>query len=391
MIELRELTRAGTLAMAEARVDLARLEQNIAIVKERLASRGVRLLFVVKADAYGHGAVPIARRAEAAGIAALGVANLQEALQLRQAGVELPILVLGLSHPHHLPLLAELGELDIAITLVGLDFARALDREARRRGTQPKVQVKVDTGLGRIGIKPEEALSFFRRLRQFKSLQVEGIFSHLSVAASPRPEDREYTLAQIARFNEVLEKLDRAGLLPPLRHIANSAGLLGYFEEVTSGYLNMVRPGILLYGYPEVEADWTRGIRPIMALRTWIVAVRAVPRGTYIGYGRSFRTSRPSRIAVIPIGYADGLDVRLSNRGEVALPGRGARAPIVGRVSMDQTTIDVTELRGVAVGEEVELFGEHLPATELAERVGAPCVEAILTHIGGRVARVYLA
>lgn len=387
-LELRELTKAGTLAMAEARVDLARLERNIAIVKEKLAGRA-RLLFVVKADAYGHGAVPIARKAEAAGVEALGVANLQEALELRWGGVELPILILGLSHPHHLPLLAELAELDIAITITGLDFARALDREAHKRGTRLKVQVKVDTGLGRIGLRPEEVLSFFRSLRQFKHLEVEGVFSHLSVAASPRLEDRAYTLAQIARFNEVLGRLDRAGLLPPLRHISNSAGLSGYFEEVTSGYFNLVRPGILLYGYPEVEAGWTEGIRPIMALRTWVVAVRAVPKGACIGYGRSFRATRPSRIAVIPVGYADGLDVRLSNLGEVAFPGRGERAPIVGRISMDQTTIDVTDLRGVAVGEEVELFGEHLPATELAERAGLPCVEAILTRIGRRVARVY--
>ncbi|MGQ9477401.1 MAG: alanine racemase [Candidatus Bipolaricaulia bacterium] len=391
MIELRELellTGAGTLAMAEARVDLAALERNIAITKERLAGRGVRLLFVVKADAYGHGAVPIARKAEAAGVEALGVANLQEALQLRQAGVELPILILGLPHLHHLPLLAELGELDIAVTIAGLDLARALESEAKRWGTYLKVQVKVDTGLGRLGLRAEEALSFFRSLRRFKHLRVEGIFSHLSVATSSRPEDRAYTLAQIARFDEVLAKLDRAGLLPPQRHISNSAGLIGYFAEVTSGYLNMVRPGILLYGYPEVEADWTEAIRPVMSLRTWIVAVRAVPRGTYIGYGRSFRTERPSKIAIIPVGYADGLDVRLSNHGEVVI--LGERAPIIGRISMDQATIDVSHLRGVAVGEEVELFGPHLPATELAERSGAPCVEVILTHIGRRVVRTYL-
>lgn len=389
MIELRELKLTGveTLAMAEARIDLARLEENIAIVRQRLAGRA-GIIFIVKADAYGHGAVPAARKAEAAGVEALGVANLQEALQLRQEGIRLPILILGLCHPHHLPLLAELGELDIAITIAGLDFARALDREARKIGTYPKVQVKLDTGLGRIGVMAEEALSFFRSLRQFKHLRVEGTFSHLSVATSVKPEDREYTLTQIDRFHDALAKLDRAGLLPPLRHISNSAGLIGYFAEVTDDYLNMVRPGILLYGYPELEADWTEPLRPVMSLHTWVVAIRAVPQGTYIGYGRSYRTTKPTRIAVIPVGYADGLDVRLSNCGEVAI--RGARAPIVGRISMDQTTIDVSRFSGVAVGEEVELFGPHLPATELAERSSAPCVEAILTHIGRRVARTYL-
>ncbi|MCR4404873.1 MAG: alanine racemase [Candidatus Acetothermia bacterium] len=391
MIELGTLTRigerVGQLAMAEARVDLSRLERNIGIVKEKLAGEA-RLLFVVKADAYGHGAGPVALKAQAAGVDALGVANLEEALQLRRAGVGLPILVLGLSHPHHLPILAQLGELEIAITIAGLDFARALDREATRLGTRPKVQVKVDTGLGRIGVMAEEVLSFFRSLRQFKRLQVEGVFSHLSVATSPRPEDREYTLVQIERFHDALERLDRAGLLPPQRHISNSAGLIGYFDEVTSGYFNMVRPGVLLYGYPELEAGWTSLIRPVMSLRTWVVATRAIPRGAYIGYGRSYRTPRPSRIAIIPVGYADGLDSRLSNRGEVVICGR--RAPIVGRISMDQATVDVTHLRGVAAGEEVELFGEHLPATELAERCGAPCVEVILTQISKRVGRVYL-
>lgn len=392
MIELGTLARigerVGQLAMAEARIDLARLERNAAIIKEKLAGRGVRLLFVVKADGYGHGAVPVALRAQAAGAEALGVANLQEALQLRQGGVDLPIIILGLPHPHHLPLLAELGELDISITVAGLDFARALDREARKIGTYPKIQVKVDTGLGRIGVMAEEVLSFFRSLRQFRHLRVEGVFSHLSVATSLKPEDREYTLRQIDRFNDALERLDRAGLLPSQRHIANSAGLIGYFEEVTSGYLNLVRPGILLYGYPEVEADWTESIRPVMSLHTWVVAVRSVPRGTYIGYGRSYRTTRPTRLAIIPVGYADGLDVRLSSLGEVVIS--GARAPIVGRISMDQTTVDVTRLRDVAVGEEVELFGDHLPATEWAERCSAPCVEVILTHLGRRVVRNYL-
>lgn len=387
MIELRELTKARGLAMAEALIDLARLERNISIVQGRLAGRA-GLLFTVKADGYGHGAIPLACRAQAAGVEALGVANLQEALRLRRAGIELPILILGLSHPHHIPVLAELGELDIGITIDSIDFARALEREARRLRTRPSVQVKVDTGLGRIGIMPEEVLSFFRSLRQFRHLQVRGIFSHLSAASGRDPADRAYTLEQIARFNDALEKLDRAGLLPPLRHIANSAGLIGYFAEVTSGYFNLVRPGILLYGYPELEADWTEGIGPIMSVRTWVVSTRAVPQGAYLGYGRSYRAPRPLRVAIIPVGYEDGLDIKLSNCGEVAI--RGERAPIVGRISMDQTIIDISHLSGVSVGEEVELIGDRLPATELAEWGGAPCVEAVLTRISERVQRIYL-
>jgi len=386
MIELGELTEVKGLAMAEAWVNLGRLERNISIVREQLAGRA-GLIFIVKANGYGHGAVPLARRAEAAGVEALGVANLQEALHLRRAGISLPILILGLSLPHHLPLLAKLGELDISITIDSLGFARALDREAHRQGTRPKVQVKVDTGLGRIGVMPQEALSFFRNLRQFRHLQIMGTFSHLSTASGQSPPDRAYTLGQIERFGKTLKKLDRAGLLPPLRHLANSASLIGYFEEVTSGYLNMVRPGILLYGYPELEAAWISSIKPIMAVHTWIVATRAVPQGYYLGYGRSYRTPRPLRVAIIPVGYGDGLDIRSSGHGAVAIG--GVRAPIVGRISMDQTIVDISHLNA-AVGEEVELIGDHLPATELVERSGAPCVEAVLTHIGRRVERVYV-
>ena len=377
------------LALAEARVDLGRLERNIAIVKRKLEGRA-KLLAVVKADAYGHGAVPVAKRAEEAGADMFGVASLAEALELREAGLERPILILGLppAHPRHLPLLAELGELGISLTLDSLELARALAREARRRGTRPKVHLKVDTGLGRIGVRPERALSLMRQLARLRPLQVEGIFSHFSAAASAAEADRRYTFEQLERFEELLDQLDRAGLLPELRHIANSAGLIGYLDRVTSGRLNLVRSGILLYGYPEVEADWTREIKPVLSLHTRVVSVRKVPAGSYLGYGRTYRATRPMRVAVLPVGYGDGLDLRLSNRGWVVI--RGRRAPIVGRISMDQTLVDITHLGKVEAGDEVELIGDRLPASELAELLGLGCIEPILTSISRRVRRVYL-
>lgn len=372
------------LAMAEALIDLDRLGRNIELVRRRLGGRA-RLLFTVKADAYGHGALPVAREAARAGVDWLGVASAAEALRLREV-VDLPILILGLSHLHHLPQLAELGELGIALTLDSLEFARALDRAAARRGTRPRVHVKLDTGLGRIGLPAEEALPFFRELHRLRSLQIEGVFSHLSVAASPHAEDKAYTLEQIARFRRALAELARAHLLPELRHIANSAALIRYFDQVTAEPLNLVRPGILLYGYPEAEAPWTGGIRPILTVRTWIVTVRDVQPGSYLGYGRSFRSSRPMRVAVIPFGYEDGLNVELSGRGAAAV--RGKRAPIIGRVSMDQTLLDVSHIPGVDVGEEVELLGENITAEELARWAGLSAVEPILTGISKRVARV---
>lgn len=372
------------LAMAEALVGLDRLRRNIEIVRGRLGGRA-KLLFTVKADAYGHGVLPVAREAARAGVDWLGVASAAEALRLREVA-DLPILILGLSHFHHLPLLAELGELGIALTVDSLESAEALARVAARRGTRPLIQIKLDTGLGRIGLPAEEALPFFQALRRFRNLQIEGVFSHLSVAASPKPEDEAYTLEQIGRFRQALAELERAGLLPELRHIANSAALIRYFDQVVGGLLNLVRPGILLYGYPEAEAPWVEGIRPVLTVRTWIVAVRDVLPGSYLGYGRSFRAPRPMRIAVIPCGYEDGLNLGLSNRGAVLI--RGERAPIVGRISMDQTLLDVSHIPGVEVGEEVELLGEDIPASELARWAGLSAVEPILIGISKRVARV---
>ena len=373
------------LAMAEALIDLDRLGRNIEIVRRRLGAR-VQLLFTVKADAYGHGVLPVAREAQRARVDWLGVASAAEALQLRDGGIDLPILVLGLSHLRHLPRLAELGELGIALTLDNMEFARALDRAAAQRGTRPRVQVKLDTGLGRIGCPAEEALPFFQELERLRNLRVEGVFSHLSCAASHKAEDEAYTLEQIRRFRRALAELERAGLLPEWRHIANSAALIRWLDEVTAAPLNLVRPGILLYGYPEAEAPWVREIKPILTVRTWVLAVREVRPGSYLGYGRSFRASRPMRVAVIPFGYEDGFNVGLSGRGAALV--RGERAPIVGRISMDQTLLDITHIPGVEVGEEVELLGENLPASELAQWAGLSAVEPVLTGISKRVARV---
>ncbi|MFN4218397.1 MAG: alanine racemase [Candidatus Bipolaricaulia bacterium] len=371
-------------SMSEAVIDLQQLARNIATVRARLGDR-TKILFPVKADAYGHGAVGVARAAERAGIDYFGVANIAEARELRDAGIRTPILILSSSRTAHIP---ELVQTDIDITVSSVEFARALAEEAQRQGRRVRVQVKVDTGMGRNGALPQDAVALCRAIAQMPSLECTGIFSHFACSYSEKPEDQEFTRRQIAIFNELLAQLDCEGILPPLRHIANSSGFVQYESDVTTGYYNMIRPGILLYGYPEVRRPWTEPIKPILRMRSWIVTMNELPAGSFIGYGRRFQTKRPSKIVTIPVGYADGVSWLLANTGEVVIHGK--RAPMVGSISMDQITVDVTDIPEAKVGDEVELIGPHMTAEEIARKIGANFTEVILTALSKRVARVYV-
>lgn len=371
-------------AMSEALIDLAQLTRNIATVRARVGER-VKVLFPVKADAYGHGAVGIARAAERAGIDYFGVANIAEAQELRDAGITTPILILASSRIAHV---AELVRTDVDVTLSSWEFAQALAAEAQRQGRRVRVQVKVDTGMGRNGALPQDALALCRLIAQMPALECTGIFSHFACSYSEKPEDQEFTRQQIVVFNDLLAQLDREGILPPLRHIANSSGLVQYESAVTTGYYNMVRPGILLYGYPEVRRPWTEPIKPILKMRSWIVTMNELPAGSFIGYGRRFQTKRRSRIVTIPVGYADGVIWLLANIGEVVIHGK--RAPMVGSISMDQITVDVTDIPEAKVGDEVELIGPQMPAEEIARKIGANFTEVVLTALSKRVVRVYM-
>jgi alanine racemase len=262
-----------------------------------------------------------------------------------------------------------------------------LNAEAEKLGKKVRVQVKVDTGMGRNGALPEQVLPLFRVFRELPRLIPQGIFSHFAVSYSENKEDQAYTHWQIEIFDQLLKDLDREGLLPPLRHIANSSGFIQYYDDVTTSYYNMVRPGILFYGYPEVRRPWTQEIKPILSVRTWIVSINELAAGSYIGYGRHYRTTQPQRIATLPVGYADGVSWLLANQGEVALHGKLAR--LVGSVSMDQVTIDVTHIPEARVGDEIELVGPNMPAEEVARRMGANFTEVVLTALSKRVARVY--
>lgn len=369
--------------LAEARVDLNQLRTNVRTVQAHIGD--TRLLVPVKGDGYGHGAVETARTIEALGVDYLGVANLYEAVELRDAGIPAPVLILSASHPHHAE---SLVEADVSVTVSTYELARALERAAAEREATVTVHVKVDTGMGRNGALANEALEFVRFLRtECPHLNIEGVFSHFSVSFSEKPDDQAYTRRQIETFNRVLDELDANGLLPPLRHIANSSGLIQYEAEVTSGHYNMVRTGILTYGYPEVRRPWTDPVQPVMNLVTWVVSLKELPSGSDIGYGRRYTTSSTERIATLSIGYADGLPPGLANNGDVLI--HGQRAPIVGGVSMDQVTVNVSDIDGVAVGDEAIIMNGHQPANVIAERLHTGFTEVILTGLSRRVARVY--
>lgn len=370
-------------AMAQVKIDLGQLARNIRLVQQNLPSH-VKILFAVKRDAYGHGLIEISQTAQREGVDQLGVADVLEVKRLRRAGIKLPILVLGLSRSADI---AELISLRASTTISELDFAAGLDREAQAQQKRAIIHVVVDTGLGRFGIFPETSVDFFNELQGFSNLQIEGIFSHLAVADSHDPGDRQYTAEQIEKLSRVLAQLDQEGILPPLRHIGSAPCLLEY-PEATSGYYNMVRIGATFYGYPEVPAEgtWAEEIIPIATVSTAIIALRELPAGSYISYNRTYRTDSVRKIAVLPLGFGSGLHRSLSNCGQVIVNGK--KTPIVGRICLDHTMIDVTGIE-VKVGDKVEVISPRLPAHEQGERAGVG-MNDILIPLCKQVKRVYV-
>ncbi|NLC71218.1 MAG: alanine racemase [Desulfuromonadaceae bacterium] len=363
-----------------AEIDLQALIHNFSQVKT-LAGAKRKVLAAVKADAYGHGAVPAALALERHGADFLGVALTEEGLQLREAGIGLPILLLGGFYPGQ-----EEAILDHRLTpiLFDLESARRLNEAARRKGSVHPFHLKIDSGMGRVGFREEELGEALGRLHGFSSLDMEGVLSHLALSDVP---DHPATAVQLERFRRALELIRASGFQPRCRHISNSAAVL----SLPVPECNMVRPGIMLYGSPpSVHFEKGFDLRPVMSLRTAVAQLKRVPEGTGVSYGHRFVTSRPSLLAAIPIGYGDGYSRRLSNCGEVLI--RGKRARVAGTVCMDWTVIDVTDIPGVQVGETVTLLGrdgdDQISAEEWAEKVGTISYE-VYCGIGKRVPRVY--
>jgi Alr-MurF fusion protein len=359
-------------------VDLEAIAYNVRRIVEMVGPEVV-VLAVLKADGYGHGANRVARTALNNGARYLGVASINEGAALRHSGITAPILVLGYTPAWQAREVVLNG---LSATLFNLDVARALSRAAGDLTGQVPVHVKVDTGMGRLGLLPDEVVSFVLELRALPNLVLEGVFTHFSVADS----DSDYTRWQLDRFRQVLGALAEAGIHIPLAHAANSAAVLSLPES----YLDMVRPGIALYGlHPSRQVPCPPDFRPAMRFKTQIAQVKALPAGSYVGYGNTYQTTGTQRIAVLPVGYADGFRRTPCTWGEVLV--RGRRAPIVGRVSMDQTMIDVTAIPDVRQGDEVILIGEQgnerLTAEEVAERLGSINYE-VVSEILARVPRV---
>jgi len=363
-------------------IDLSAIANNTRRVKAIVGS-DVRVLASLKADAYGHGAIKVGRTVLHNGASMLGVATVSEAAPLREAGIHAPILVFGYVPPWQM---REAAHLDLTITLYASEAAQALARAAQALGKQVRVHVKVDTGMGRLGMRAEqveEIVDLVREIRALPGLELEGIFTHFAMADTL---DQAHVRMQLARFQQVLQKLDQHGLRPPLVHAANSAAMLSLPEA----RFDMVRPGVALYGLePSEEVRLPERFRPALSFKTQVAQVKTIPAGEGISYGCTYITERPTVVATLPVGYADGFRRAPANWGTVLL--HGQEAPILGRVCMDQCMIDVTHIPHVRSGDEVVLIGRQgnavLSAENVAEQLGTSNYE-VVSAILARVPRV---
>jgi alanine racemase len=366
-----------------AEINLDNIAHNVKEI-QRLVGKRTEIMAVVKADAYGHGVLETVSTLIENGTSRLAVSMLDEAIQLRKIGIDVPILVLSHTNPKRAD---ELIKYQITQTIYSHDMAKILSDEALRQGVKAKVHIKIDTGMTRVGFPPGySAVKAVMEIQKLPGIIIEGIFSHFATADE---KDSSYTMHQIELFESIISELNRIGILIPIRHISNSAAILQYPEFS----MELVRPGIILYGiYPseevrKVDADF----KPAMTLKTNIAMIKWVEAGTAISYGRKFTTRRKSLIATIPVGYADGYSRLLTGKGRVLV--NGQFAPVVGSICMDQCMIDVTEIDGdVKTGDEVVLLGKQgnreITAQELAGYIGTIPYE-IICIIGKRVPRVY--
>lgn len=375
------LAEAGVLRPTRVEVNLDTLAQNLAAIQAHVGP-GVGVMPVLKANAYGHGLVPVARRMEAEGAGALAVAYLEEGLMLRRAGLRCPVLVLGGVVGEQIPLFIEH---DLQITASSVAKLEAVEACARALGRRAQVHLKIDTGMERVGVHWYSAGPLLERSIQCKNTDVIGIYSHLanSDSADPAP-----TLAQLARFLEVVDFYPRRGLPTPTRHLANSGAILQH----PACALDLVRPGVLLYGVrPDPAVPLTVPVRPALRWTSRVVYFKVVRAGSPVSYGSTWAPAHDSRVVTIPVGYGDGYFRAMSGKAEVLL--RGQRRPVVGRICMDQLMVDIA-LGSAYNGDEVVLLGEdeagnRITPDDLAGWAGTIAYE-VLTNINTRVPRVYL-
>jgi alanine racemase len=367
-----------------AEISIPRLLNNLDIVKS-LVGKDVKIMPMVKANAYGHGIVRVSRELIAAGAHCLGVAYLEEAVFLRTSGIASPIAVLGAINTEQIP---EFIRHDVEITSSSPDKSRAISEAAARLGKTAKVHLKIDTGMERIGVHWYNAEKFIAGSAGLPNIEITGLFSHLAKAES----DREFTEEQLRRFDGAVNIMLKNGVKAEHVHLANSAGIIDFPRS----HYSMVRPGIMLYGYdprgrrPGAEFSG-RCLQPVMALKTKVSYFKVVPPGTGVSYNHTFTSKEQTRIVTLPVGYGDGYSRLLSNRGEVII--RGKRFSVAGNICMDQTMVDLGPGGTAYNGDDVLLFGEmdggSIPLEELCGKIGTITYE-FLTNVSSRVPRVYV-
>lgn len=365
-----------------AEISLDNLAHNMREIRRVAKSKDI--MAIIKADAYGHGAMDVAPVLLENGATSLGVAVITEAIELRKAGIKAPLMILGYTP---LTFSKEIIKYDIQQTVFTFEYAKALSNEAQKLGITAKIHIGLDTGMGRIGFLPnEESVNEVYAISKLPNIEIVGLFSHFSSADE---EDKDYTYEQLDKFNNFYHELTKKGVKPKIRHIANSAAII----DLPETHFEAVRPGLILFGYyPSEEIHKEKiHLKPVLTLKTDVVHVKTMEKDMYISYGRKYKTEKESIIATLPIGYADGYTRLLFNKAKVIINGK--LAPIVGRICMDQCMVDVTDIGEVKVGDEVILIGQQgnvkFDADDIAELLGTINYE-IICMIGKRVPRVYI-
>lgn len=366
-----------------AEVSIDAIKHNYEEIRRRIPNH-TEMMAIIKADGYGHGALEIAKILQKEGVNRFAVAIAKEGEELRNNGITSPILVLGYTPRADVSLLVQN---DLTQTVFSYEMAKVISDEAVRFNKSVNIHIKVDTGMGRIGfLSNPQSIKEVQKIAELPNINLEGIFTHFATADEADPQ---YTKEQWSIFEGFLKELNEVGIVIPIIHAANSAAIMCH--EYAD--LNVVRPGIILYGY--YPSSYLQGkvldLRPAMTLKSQVVHVKELPAGSYVGYGRKYYTHQKTKIATIPIGYADGYSRRLSNKGRVLI--RGQYAPIVGNICMDQFMVDVTHIKDVRVEDEVVIFGKqgnaNIPIEEIAEALDTINYE-VMCMIGKRVPRIYV-
>ena len=363
-------------------INLDAIAHNVKRIRQ-IVGKNTQIIAVVKANAYGHGAIEVSETLLENGVTMLGVGVIEEGIVLRKAGIKAPILVCGLTTDDQLE---PLVMYNLSATVCKLKAVKTLSTIASKNKKRVPVHIKIDTGMGRLGIPSEDTLNFVKEISRMKNIEIEGIFTHF---AATNEEDGNYTSRQFEKYKKALLELERERINIPLKHVANSTAIL----NSSRFHLNAVRPGIIVYGlFPSPKTKQVVQLRPAAEFKTRIIFLKEVSAGKSIGYGGTYTTTKPTRIATLPVGYADGYSWLLSNKGEVLV--RGERAPIIGRICMDLCMIDVTHIGGVQTGDEIVLWGkqgsEMISAEEVAQKIGSIVYEVICMVDKERVPKVFI-